>query len=343
MAYSLAREGAEVHLIESGRVGGGATNDAFGWVGLSASAPDTEQAALRRVASVELDRLAGELPLPFSLRRSGALSWSAERGDPDSVAATGAAWGSAIRVVDRAEIGQREPGLRHPPDAAVLAEQDGSVDPVAFTVSLQRGAQDLGAVLSEQTHVHDVLVADGRVRGVRTSSGTVDVDTVVLAAGTGTPALASALGVTVPVASSPCILMRFTTSRPLLNGIVSGPDFELRQAGETTLLAAEDYIDDSPENGPAALAALTLDTIRREIAGSEDVALTDVAVGLRPIPADGRPIIGTVEPIAGLYIVSAHAGIALAAGIGRLAAEEIMHDSVSEILSPFRPARFPIA
>ncbi len=329
VAYHLAREGAQVLLIEAGpTAGGGVTRDSFAWIGLSASAPDQEQATLRRLASDELDRLATELPVPISLRRHGALSWP-----------VGPAAGSA-RIVDRHEIKRLEPRLLNPPSTAVFAEHDGSVDPVALTMSLLRGAQGLGAELSAETDVHEVLVSNGRVTGLRTSAGTIDIDTVVLTAGTETTRLALTAGVRVPINSSPCILMRFNTPTPLVNRIVSGPDFELRQATDTALLAAEDYIDDSPTNGPDVLARLALASIHREIADAQGVTLTDVSVGHRPIPADGRPIVGSAAEADGLYVVSAHAAVALSAGLGRLAAEEICHDRRFQILEPFRPARF---
>ena len=330
LAYHLAREDAQVLLIEAGpTAGGGVTRDSFAWIGLSASAPDQEQATLRRLASDELDRLATELPLPISLRRHGALSWP-----------VGQAGAESARIVDLHEIQRLEPRLLNPPSTAVFAEHDGSVDPVALTMSLLQGTQDLGAELLAETDVHEVLVTNGKVTGLRTSSGTIELDTVVLAAGTGTTRLALTAGVRVPINSSPCILMRFNTPTPLVNRIVSGPDFELRQATDTALLAAEDYIDDSPENGPDVLARLTLASIHREIAGAQDVSLASVSVGHRPIPEDGRPIIGSAAEADGLYVVSAHAAVALSAGIGRLAAEEIIHDRRFEILEPFRPARF---
>lgn len=340
VAYNLARQGVHVLLIDSSRIAGGVTKDSFAWVGLSASARDGDDVAIRRLASAELDRLSSELSHPFALRRHGALSWSAQRGDPEGVSLRGDLIGPSLRVVDQPEIARLEPGLVDPPSTAVLAEDDGSVDPVALTASLVHGAREFGAEVSEATVVRGVITSGGRVTGLDTSTGTIDVDAVVLAAGTGTPSLALTVGARIPVDASPCILVRLATPRPLLNGIVSGPDFELRQASDTLLLAAEDYIDHSTENGPEAIAREALETIRREIVGGEDVALESVAVGLRPMPGDGRPIVGPVGGADGLYVLAAHAAVALGAGLGRLAAEEIALDHRLEELAPFRPSRF---
>ncbi|MCS4277358.1 glycine/D-amino acid oxidase-like deaminating enzyme [Mycetocola sp. BIGb0189] len=339
IGYSLARSGSQVLILDAGQPAGGATGDAFAWIGLSASAADLEQAALRRFASAELDRLAEELTLPFALTRRGALSWSDARGNPDADLMIDPELRAHVRVLSTEGCAAREPHLRTPPRAAVLAETDGSVDPVALTRSLLSGALARGAEFVPDTRVHELVVTDGRVTGVRTAAGTVTVDEVVVAAGTGTTALLRSAGVHVPVVASPCILLRLRTSAPLINGIVSGPEFELRQADETTLLAAEDYLDDSVENGPEAVATRALATIRREIRGAEEATLESVRVGLRPIPEDGRPVLGrTGTP--GLSVAVAHAGIALTAGIGTLLARELLEGIESDLLTTFRPSRF---
>ncbi|WP_183086314.1 NAD(P)/FAD-dependent oxidoreductase [Mycetocola tolaasinivorans] len=338
-AYELSRAGARVLILDAGQIAGGATRDAFAWVGLAASAADMAQAALRRIASNELDRLAAELALPVALNRAGALSWSEARGKPDAQLTIDPALHAVVRIASREEVGTREPGLRTPPDSAVLAETDGSVDPVALTRALISGALANGAEFVPETRVEEILTEHGQVTGLRTSSGSIAVDTVVLAAGTGTTELAHGVGVRVPVNSSPCILLRFRTPGRLVHGIVSGPEFELRQPSDTVLLAAEDYIDNSAENGPEAVAQRALEVIRQEIVGADGILLDEIRVGQRPIPSDGRPIIGYAS-VSGLYVTAAHAGIALAAGIGTLAAEESLTGRRHEALETFRPTRF---
>lgn len=339
VAYNLARLGAAVTIVDAAAPASAATADSFAWVGLAASAADAPQAALRRRASAELDRLGDQLPGVWGLRRNGALSWSDHRGHPTATLRVDPALAATVSVVDREEIRDREPALRYPPEAAVLAATDGSVDPVALTHALLEAAQNLGATLLTDTTIEAVLRHDAVVSGLRTATGVIAAKTVVLAAGTGTTALARTAGADVPVTASPCILLRLRTTAPLISGIVSGPDFELRQVDDHLLLAAEDYLDDSVENGPEAVAQRALEIIRREIIGAEDVSLERVAVGLRPIPADGRPIVGFTQT-PGLYVATAHAAIALAAGIGHLAATEILHGADHKILASFRPTRF---
>ncbi len=69
--------------------------------------------------------------------------------------------------------------------------------------------------------------------------------------------------------------------------------------------------------------------------------LTDVMVGKRPVPQDGRPIIGRAPNIKGLYLAIMHPGVTLAALAGRLVANEILNEQDDSLLTSYRLGRFP--
>jgi len=106
------------------------------------------------------------------------------------------------------------------------------------------------------------------------------------------------------------------------------------------LLAAEDYLDDTMENQPAAIALRTARTIQDELHGVVSIHPERACIGLRPMPADGIPIIGYLPNVGGVYVCAMHPGITLAAIAGRLASEEIIDDKTSSALCPCRPTRF---
>jgi glycine/D-amino acid oxidase-like deaminating enzyme len=62
-------------------------------------------------------------------------------------------------------------------------------------------------------------------------------------------------------------------------------------------------------------------------------------IGVRPIPADGLSAVGSVDGLAGYYVVVTHSGVTLAALLGQLAAQEIIAGESIALLAPFRPAR----
>ena len=72
------------------------------------------------------------------------------------------------------------------------------------------------------------------------------------------------------------------------------------------------------------------------IAGS--ARLDHVSTAVRPMPTDGLPVVGFVEP--GLYAIVTHSGITLGPILASLAAGEITEDIRCDLLAPYRPSRF---
>jgi len=183
-------------------------------------------------------------------------------------------------------------------------------------------------------------MAGATVIGVETATGVVDADLVILAAGTGTKALALQLGVHLPIYASPAIFLRYHAPPGLVRGIISSPAMEVRQAADGSLLAAEDYVDDALENQPDAMARRTASTIRTELNGVDILASELACVGLRPMPLDGVPVVGPLPQVENVYACVMHPGVVLAAIVGQLASEEIIDGQAASALEACRPARF---
>jgi glycine/D-amino acid oxidase-like deaminating enzyme len=319
VAYHAARAGAAVTLVDAGRPGAGVTVGSFAWIG--ASGVRTGPAAgLRATAIKQYRRLESELPgLPVTW--SGSLSWGAGNGAPEA--------GPGQEIVDAAAVLAIEPTLRQPPEWAIWAPGDGAVDPVGVTERLVTGARDHGARIHPDTPVTAIRrdVA-GRVVGVDTTAGPLSGATVVLAAGVGTAALGAPLGLDIPVDPSPATLFRFRAPAGLVRTLINNRDFDLRQIGTDRLIAAAD----SP--------AQTLAAVRSTFRGAGSVELVDSRVGLRPMPADGEPIIGPVAEVPGLYLAVMHSAVTLAAAVGRLVARELVDGTVEPTLAGCRLDRF---
>ncbi len=119
--------------------------------------------------------------------------------------------------------------------------------------------------------------------GVMTADGPVYGSATVLAAGTAIPGLAASAGVDVEVdASPPRCLIRFSTPYPLVNGILSSPDFEIRQLDDTTLIAAE-HVPVGFSGDARELAGPTLHAIRSQLEDGDQVELIEAVVADRPI------------------------------------------------------------
>lgn len=325
LAYHLAEKGAKVSLVEAQEIASGVTATSFAWINANHPGPDPI-APLRNAAIAEYHRLETQLP-GLQIRWTGALSYSGLLPAP-----TGR--------VSRSQILDLEPNLKHPPQYATYVAEEGALDAVAATHVLIAGARAHGATVLTQTPVLGFTTEVGQVTGVKTPKGIIKADLVVLAAGTGTVKLADMLQLSLPITASPSIFIRYKPQPRLVHTLISSPDMEVRQSADGTLLAAEDYLDDALENQPGAIALRTAKAIHNELKGVVALEPQLACVGLRPIPADGIPIIGYLPKVGGVYVCAMHPGVALAAVVGRLASEEMIDGKESDALGACRPDRF---
>lgn len=326
VAYHLADQGAKVTLVDAGDIASGVTGRSFAWINVSHSEPDPI-ATLRGAAIEEYRRLEAQVP-GLKIRWTGAISYPAADNQPSE------------KQIGRAQILALEPNLRNPPAHALYAAHEGALDSVAATHALVAGAQAKGATVLTQTDVLGFTVVGKKVMGVETTAGNIDADRIVLAAGTGIAKLTQMLGQPLPIEASPCIFIRYRAQSDLVRTLISNPEMEIRQSGDGALLAAEDYVDDTVENQPAAIALRTAKAIEAELGAKTPIDLEQACVGLRPMPVDGIPIIGYLPDIEGVYVCAMHPGVTLAAVVGRLASEEIIDEKASLALAPCRPDRF---
>ncbi len=334
LAYHLAGKGANVTLVEAEDIASGVTGSSFAWLNASHPEPDPIS-QLRGSAIKEYRRLQTQLP-GLEIRWTGALSYSAMAIEALPVSGHQA----SANLVSGSQILDLEPNLKNPPQSALYAAEEGALDAVAATHALIAGAQAYGAKILTRTRVLGFVTQSATVTGVETTIGSLDADIVVLAAGTGITKLTDMLGVSLPIETSPAIFIRYKSQLNLVHTLISSPEMEVRQSSDGALLAAEDYLNDAVENQPAAIALRTAKTIQNELHGVVSIEPERACVGLRPMPADGIPIIGYLPNVGGVYVCAMHPGITLAAIVGRLASEEIIDDKVSSALCPCRPDRF---
>jgi glycine/D-amino acid oxidase-like deaminating enzyme len=339
LAYHLARRGARVILIDKGQPAGAVTRRAFAWINVSHGIPEP-YSQLRHLAIQEYRRLEQELGHRLRIDWCGALTWNRDLAATERLVREHAAWGYDVRLVERDEIALLEPNLAEPPDCAAYAASEGAVDPALATAALVEAARQAGAEIRLETEVTALTANDRRITGLRMRDQTIDADLVVLAAGIEAPTLCAPLGLALPVQPSPALLLQFKTTGRLVDRIISCPEMEIRQGSDHRLLAAEDYIDDSPDNGPDAIAARSIAAIRKRLRRNPEIAFESVSVGMRPMPVDGLPIVGYSAAIDRLYLAVMHAGVTLAPAVGRLAATEILDGIAVKMLDACRLERF---
>ncbi len=205
VAYHLAALGwRDVLLLEQGKLSGGTTWHAAGLVGqLRASEAVTR---LVQYSTRLYEQLEAETGQATGFRRCGALTVARTADRMEMLrrtAATAQAYGIECELLSPAAAAARYPimtaaGLQ----GGIWLPGDGRADPVDLTAALARGARRRGVVIVERVRVTGIIVAAGRVAGVRTDHGDIDAEIVVNCAGQWAKQVGAMAGVTVPLHSA---------------------------------------------------------------------------------------------------------------------------------------------
>jgi len=228
------------------------------------------------------------------------------------------------------------------PDAlgALLAAEDGAIDPPLLTRALRADADRLG-VRAERQSVTGIVVDGGRVTGVKTLAGTVPAGTVVIAAGAWSARLGG-LPRPLPVepvrgqlalapwpAGTPPAILYYDHAYVLARGGKAIIGSTMERVGFDARVTRE---------GEAQLRA----GASRLFPAFQSATFEKVWAGLRPLTPDGRPILGRDPDVSGLWYAVGHGrnGILLAALTGDVIADLITGTSLDFDLGPFLVDRF---
>ncbi len=202
-AYHLAREGADVVVLERHRLTSGSTFHAAGLVGQLRNSANITQLLKY---SVELyDRLEAETGQATGWKMNGGLRLACNRDrmtELERLATTARSFGLEMHLLGPAEARDLWP-LMDISDlvGAAYLPTDGQANPSDLTQALAKGARLAGARIIEDCPVTGVSVAHGRVRGVATRSGAIECQKLVNCAGQWAPMIGRMAGVTVPLIS----------------------------------------------------------------------------------------------------------------------------------------------
>jgi glycine/D-amino acid oxidase-like deaminating enzyme len=323
-----------VTVFEATQPASAATGRSFGWINASFYANPAHHRL--RVASMQAwRRQQTALPDPAP-NWQGCLWWEDQGEAMARMADDLTALGYPVDHLSGAEVAALEPQLPHPPAGALRFPTEGAVEPAAMTRALLAAS---GAKLLSGLFVKSLIETSGQITGVRTAIGPFKADHVILATGTATPDLLAPLGLHLPMLTRPGVLLH---SKPVpwrLNHIIVTPDQEIRQdaAGHILAPAVANHQADTADSVPDPHALIDATLHRLADLFGAHLEMDRYVIGYRPVPADGLPVVGTVQ--AGLSIAVMHSGITLAAGIAEALSAELTAQGESHLLADFRPAR----
>jgi glycine oxidase len=250
--------------------------------------------------------------------------------------------GMDVAWLDAAAARGREPALAPTIRGALWSGGERQVNPKRLLAALAQAAGRRGVRFREGTPALGLMREDGRVRGVRTSTGTIVAETVVLAAGPWTGALGAELGLSLPITPRRGQLLHLpATPQPLRHMLGARHRYLVPRADGTIIVGATEE-DAGYDRRPSAAGIADLLGILPYAAPIVATAeFRAVEVGLRPWSADGPPLLGHIPSHPGLVVASGHGrnGILLAPVTAQLLTQLIV-DGRDEIPAECQADRF---
>ncbi|HEX7139137.1 MAG TPA: FAD-binding oxidoreductase, partial [Vicinamibacterales bacterium] len=220
------------------------------------------------------------------------------------------------------------------------AEIEGSVDPVRVTEVLLARAGREGASVRFPVEVTGLDERSGRLRAVRTTTGDIEADVLIVACGTDTPRVAAMAGVRVPLKESPGVLVHTPPQPPVLERVVLSPMAHMKQKPDGRIVTGSGFGGSPTRDASHEAGERFLKAASQVLPALAKTGVERVTLGFRPLPQDEFPIIGFPRSRRDVYITVMHSGVTLSPLVAHLAAVEILDGVEAEPLAPYRPTRF---
>lgn len=347
VAYELSRLHIEA-LVFDRHDGGRATSAGAGILsGETSGVSDTPYHELSRLAYAYYAELADALGADSIAYGVSGLALVALAGDEERFQETRQALrgrSAAVSDMEPDELRRQFPALGAV-TGALFDARAARVDGRFLETRLRAAAVAQGARF-ERREVLALDAGDAGVTGVDTSAGPVAADAVVVAAGAWSTRLLEAVGSTVPVVPhrGQIVHVEHPPAQgpvwPILEGfrghyVLPWPDGHV--VAGATRESGSGYAPWFTAEGQAEVLA----ELFRVAPGLRPAVIREWRVGLRPASADGRPLIGAMRNVPGLYVLTGHGpgGLLLGPYSARLVAAEISGSALASDLAPFRPDR----
>ncbi|NVM98336.1 FAD-binding oxidoreductase [Arthrobacter sp. SDTb3-6] len=361
-AYSAARAGFRVAVVDQGAVAGGTSSACEGNLLVSDKEAGPELDLAQYSQSLWRGELA-EFGHLWEFESKGGLVVSARPGTQanlERLAGRQREAGIDVELVDAQDLAGHEPQLAPGLAGGAYYPQDAQVQPMLAAAHLLRLARTLGATVHPDTGVTGFTRSGGRVTGVATGRGAISANAVVNAAGTWGGAVAQLAGVNVPVLPRKGYVMVTEPLPPMVRhkvyaaeyvdnvassdaGLQTSPVVEGTRGGTILIGSSRERVGFDKQFNPRVLAEMAGKAIALFpfLAGVK--ALRSYS-GFRPYCPDHLPVIGPDPRAPGLWHACGHegAGIGLAVGTGALIAASLAGATPAMDLAPFAPERFDL-
>ncbi len=352
VAYHLAeRRAGRIVVLERDQIGRGATADAAGGIRLQFS---TETNIRLSLLSFEYwEHFPERFGTDIGLHQHGYLFLLTR---PDEVVrfrealALQQALGVPARWVEPTEIAALQPAVRTDDlVGGTYCPRDGWCDPYSATMGFANAARALGVTFHEERPVTGFDISHGRVRAVRTATGSISCGTVVLCTGPYTGEVGTLAGLQLPVA--PVRRMSFVTDRfdlvpktvPMTIEFTTSLYFHPEGEGFLFGMSNPDEPPGFDKTIDPVWMEKTVEALCRRAPIFEQARIRRGWAGFYEVTPDNNPLIGWVDEIEGLAVAAGFSGHGFMHGpaVGRCVAELLLDGEIRSVdLRAFAPSRF---
>ncbi len=256
---------------------------------------------------------------------------------------------ASARGDDVQEISPREAQQLFPPlasvERALYDSRAGRMDGRLFERCARRAAEKLGLVVRERG-VDRIVVESGRLRALEHAGDRLEVGKVVIAGGAWSKEFGGQLGVRIPVEPQRGQIIHLhaieydTADWPIVTAfhehyMVPWPD-------RRVVVGATRETESGFDVGVTAAGIReVLDEALRVAPGLSPARVGEIRTGLRPLSADGMPVLGALPGAEGVYVATGHGanGLQLGPYSAKLVAD-LMLGRDTEDLTAFSIRRF---
>jgi glycine oxidase len=352
IAYKLRLAGTRrIAIIERGKLGSEASWAAGGMLGVQAETDSPGNFLDLCRASLALypefiETLAAATDINPELDRSGTLKLAFTETEAAKLFER-AKWqqgaGLAVEQLTATEVRKAEPFISPNVVSGLFFPDDWQIDNRKLLNALRRFSEANGIDIVENTEAGSLIVENGRAAGVRTASGEIEAEHIVLATGAWT-SLIKLGDVPMPLNVKPIRgqMLEFHTAKRLFEHVLIGPEGYLVPRADGRILAGSTTEDAGFENvntpeGEAAIFEMAVG-LSPSIAG---LNVSSKWSGMRPMASDGMPIIGAIAGLDNTTVATAHYrnGILLAPITADVVVSSILGTTSSPWTTIFGPER----
>jgi len=349
-AFRLAQAGADVTVLEAGRVGGGTSGISFAWTNSHNKPPrpyhNLNVAGMRAHAGLREEF--GGTPWWHG---GGSVEWE----PPEGRAAQAEnverlrSWGYAAEWITPRDLAELEPDI----DPVTVGDapiayfpEEGWLDPVPYAHAMLSAARRHGARLVCGARVVELVLAGDRVSGVLTADGARhEADVVVNCAGRWANDPVRDAGLHLPLAPTVGFLVFTPPVATSLSRVVRTPIVHARPDGAGRLMLISNTANAmlSIDTKPSAEMPEARDLVARArllLPSIGDIAPEAARIAIRPIPGDHLSAVGPMPRVRGYYLAITHSGVTLSPFLGAAIADEVVRGRERTELAAFRPGRF---